>query len=192
MFGDIGFMEIMVVLIIGLLVIGPERMPEVARKIGQFIGKTRRFIDSVKQDGEFKQAVDELKEAVDFEEQKKELQNLGQDLQQDLQSTAHDIEPLDFDELQRPFGQSNETAEPSAFRKAPAMPEPPKPQSNPQSGAPNGDGMTASNVDTSQQPQATSAPASSESVQQSNPQQPEQANTQVQTASTTPEKTPAS
>jgi len=42
---DIGFLEIIVILVITLMVIGPERMPEVARKMGQFIGKTRRFIN---------------------------------------------------------------------------------------------------------------------------------------------------
>ncbi|GEM_PF-978456 len=123
---DIGFLEILVVLIVALLVIGPERMPEVARKIGSFVGRTRRFIDSVKQDGEFQQAVNEIKEAVDFEEQKKELTSLSQEIQQDLQSTTHDIEPLDFSELESPFGSS--TSEPSQFRKAPAMPEPPQPK----------------------------------------------------------------
>ena len=47
---DIGFLEIMVILIIALLVIGPERMPELARKIGSFMGRMRRFINSVKED----------------------------------------------------------------------------------------------------------------------------------------------
>ena len=123
---DIGFLEILVVLIVALLVIGPERMPEVARKIGSFVGRTRRFIDSVKQDGEFQQAVNEIKDAVDFDEQKKELTSLSQEIQQDLQSTTHDIEPLDFSELESPFGQLPESSEPSQFRKAPAIPEPPK------------------------------------------------------------------
>ncbi len=125
MFSDIGFQEIFVVLVVALVVIGPERMPEVARKIGSFVGKTRRFIDSVKQDGEFQQAVNEIKEAVDFEEQKKELTSLSQDLQSDLQEATHNIEPLDFTELERPFG-APEATEPGQFRKAPAMPEPPK------------------------------------------------------------------
>ena len=44
---DIGFLEILVILIIALMVIGPARMPEVARKIGAFTGKTKRFINSM-------------------------------------------------------------------------------------------------------------------------------------------------
>lgn len=122
---DIGFLEILVILIIALMVIGPERMPEVARKLGSFIGRTRRFIDAIKQDGEFQQAVNEIKDAVDFEEQKKELTSLSQNLQSDLTEAAQSIEPLDFSDLERPFG-APEATEPSQFRKAPAMPEPPK------------------------------------------------------------------
>jgi len=122
---DIGFLEILVILIIGLLVIGPERMPEVARKLGSFIGRTRRFIESVKRDSEFQTAVNELKEAVDLEEQKKALTNLSQDLQTDLQQTAQAFEPIDLSDLERPFN-APETTEPSQFRKAPATPEPPQ------------------------------------------------------------------
>ena len=128
---DIGFLEILVTLIVALLVIGPERMPEVARKIGSFVGRTRRFIDSVKEDSEIRHAVDELKEAVDFEEQKKELTSLSQEIHSDLNEVTHNIEPLDFNDLSddafhRPFD-APEIAEPGQFRKAPTTPEPPKP-----------------------------------------------------------------
>jgi len=39
---DVGFMELVLVSVIGLLVLGPERLPKVAAEIGKWIGKARR------------------------------------------------------------------------------------------------------------------------------------------------------
>ena len=61
---DIGFQELMLIMVVALLVIGPERMPAVARKAGMWFGKARRFISSVKQDIDQELAADELKRIV--------------------------------------------------------------------------------------------------------------------------------
>ncbi|MDH5409282.1 MAG: Sec-independent protein translocase protein TatB, partial [Gammaproteobacteria bacterium] len=45
---DIGFWELAIIAVVGLLVIGPERLPGVARTAGMWIGRTRRFITTVK------------------------------------------------------------------------------------------------------------------------------------------------
>ncbi len=45
---DIGFLELAVILVLGLLVLGPERLPLVAKKIGYWLGKGRRYMDTVK------------------------------------------------------------------------------------------------------------------------------------------------
>lgn len=47
---DIGFWELAVVGVVALLVIGPERLPAVARTIGLWVGKARRFVSSVQSD----------------------------------------------------------------------------------------------------------------------------------------------
>jgi len=47
---DIGMMELALIAVVALLVIGPERLPAVARTIGFWLGKTRRFISSVQED----------------------------------------------------------------------------------------------------------------------------------------------
>jgi len=47
---DIGFWELAVIGIVALLVIGPNRLPEVARTAGIYIGKVRRFVSSVQRD----------------------------------------------------------------------------------------------------------------------------------------------
>jgi sec-independent protein translocase protein TatB len=123
---DIGFLELLVILIIALLVIGPERMPEVARKLGSFIGKTKRFIHSVKEDNEWQETVRELKQSMDLQEEQKRLQDLEKDLQTSLNPTQQEI---DLDSFTRPsFGGSQppvDSAVTSQYSKAPAQPMPP-------------------------------------------------------------------
>jgi len=58
-------------MVVALLVIGPERMPGVARKAGLWFGKARRFIGSVKEDIDREIAADELKRVI--QEQKDSL-----------------------------------------------------------------------------------------------------------------------
>lgn len=61
---DIGFFELMLIGIVGLLVIGPERLPRVARTLGKWVGRTRRFIGNVKQDIDREIRQDEIRQAL--------------------------------------------------------------------------------------------------------------------------------
>ena len=61
---DIGFLELMVVGVLGLLVLGPERLPVAARTLGLFIGKIRRTMSNFQDDLERKVRTDELKEKL--------------------------------------------------------------------------------------------------------------------------------
>jgi sec-independent protein translocase protein TatB len=47
---DIGFSEMMVLAVVALVVLGPERLPKVAKQLGQWMGKLRRYVDDVKTD----------------------------------------------------------------------------------------------------------------------------------------------
>ena len=47
---DIGFWELALIGVVALIVIGPEKLPAVARTLGYWIGKTRRFVASVQDD----------------------------------------------------------------------------------------------------------------------------------------------
>ena len=47
---DIGFTELLIVALVGLIVLGPKRLPEVARTAGRWLGRLRRFMSDVKQD----------------------------------------------------------------------------------------------------------------------------------------------
>ena len=47
---DIGFWELGLIAVVGLLVIGPEQLPGVARTVGKWVGTAKRFVNSVQDD----------------------------------------------------------------------------------------------------------------------------------------------
>ena len=54
---DVGFSEILLILVIALIVVGPERLPKLARTAGLWIGKARSIVSSVKAEVELPAAV---------------------------------------------------------------------------------------------------------------------------------------
>lgn len=58
---DIGFSELLVIGVIALIVIGPERLPKVARTVGSLLGRLNRYVNQVKQDVERDIHLDELR-----------------------------------------------------------------------------------------------------------------------------------
>lgn len=58
---DIGFSELIVIGIVALVVIGPERLPKVARTIGHLLGRAQRYVNDVKADINREMQIDELK-----------------------------------------------------------------------------------------------------------------------------------
>ena len=71
---DMGFAEMMLIGIVALLVIGPERLPSVARKAGAYVAKVKRFITNVKSDVEREFRTDELQQML--KQQQEELSSL--------------------------------------------------------------------------------------------------------------------
>lgn len=61
---DIGFLELMVVAILGLLVLGPERLPKAARTVGLFLGRMRRTMSNIQDDLERQIRTEELREKL--------------------------------------------------------------------------------------------------------------------------------
>lgn len=47
---DFSFPELMVVMVVALIVIGPERLPKVARTLGHLWGRAQRYVNTVKSD----------------------------------------------------------------------------------------------------------------------------------------------
>jgi sec-independent protein translocase protein TatB len=58
---DISFTEILVIAVVGLVVLGPERLPKVARTLGHLFGRAQRYANDVKNDIQREMELEELK-----------------------------------------------------------------------------------------------------------------------------------
>ena len=65
---DVGFWEILLILVMALVIIGPERLPGAARKAGFFVGKARRYIEGVRSEVESELDVNEFKRMLHNQE----------------------------------------------------------------------------------------------------------------------------
>jgi len=61
---DFGMWEIAIILVITLIVVGPEKMPALARKAGLYVGKFRKFVSKIKNDINSEIETEELKEQL--------------------------------------------------------------------------------------------------------------------------------
>ena len=66
---DIGFTELMVIALVALIVIGPERLPRVARTLGHLAGRLQRYVADVKADINREVELDELRKMRDSMQQ---------------------------------------------------------------------------------------------------------------------------
>ncbi len=58
---DIGFSELIVIAVVALVIIGPEKLPKVARTLGHLLGRAQRYVNDVKSDINREMQLDELK-----------------------------------------------------------------------------------------------------------------------------------
>ncbi len=101
---DVGFWELMLIGVVALVVIGPERLPGVARTAGKWLGKGKRFLTDVKADIDQEIKAEELKRIIEVQRQNKPLQEIidsatesmdeiktdTEKLMSDLEKTTHD------------------------------------------------------------------------------------------------------
>lgn len=59
---DISFTEIMVISVVALIVVGPERLPKLARTLGYLLGRVRHYVGGVKNDIQREMEAEELNE----------------------------------------------------------------------------------------------------------------------------------
>lgn len=83
---DIGFSELMVILVIALVVIGPERLPKVARTIGQLWARMQRYINKMKSDITHDMELQELKQM------KLKMENEARVLEDSVRKASLDID----------------------------------------------------------------------------------------------------
>lgn len=88
---DVGLSELLVIGLVALIVIGPKRLPEVARAAGRWAGRLRRFVSDVKQDLDRELHQAELSELRQLKQELDETRRVMEDssgrLMQDLQIT---------------------------------------------------------------------------------------------------------
>jgi sec-independent protein translocase protein TatB len=89
---DVGFWELSLIALVALLVIGPERLPKVARTAGLWIGRGRRMLASVKQDIEREIKAEELKEILDKQSRGNPLDEIVEDIKKPLEDFKHNTE----------------------------------------------------------------------------------------------------
>lgn len=91
---DIGFSEMLVLAVVALVVLGPERLPKVAKQAGAWMGKLRRYVDDVKSDINRQMELSELRDL------KNQVTDAARDLETSVQSTVSGMK-TDFDDVQK-------------------------------------------------------------------------------------------
>jgi sec-independent protein translocase protein TatB len=91
---DVGFWELTIIAVVALIVIGPERLPKVARTAGHWIGRGRRFVASVKADIDREIKAEELKQILEEQAQKANpLHEIIEETQEELDVIRRGVEP---------------------------------------------------------------------------------------------------
>ncbi|HTQ76807.1 MAG TPA: Sec-independent protein translocase protein TatB [Burkholderiales bacterium] len=105
---DIGFSELLVIGVVALIVIGPERLPRVARTVGHLIGRLQRYVSDVKAD---------INREVELEELRK--------MRDTVHEAAAGFESSVRSELSKTESELNAAATGAGAEAAAAAPEPP-------------------------------------------------------------------
>jgi len=83
---DVGFSEIVVIAVVALIVIGPERLPKVARTLGHMFGRLQRYVNEVKADINREMELEELRKL------QAQVQSAAHDIEQSVTSAAREVE----------------------------------------------------------------------------------------------------
>lgn len=116
---DVSLTELMVIGVVALIVIGPERLPKVARTVGHLLGRAQRYVNDVKSDIQREIELDELRKF------KSEMEDAAQGVQSSLNETQASLqEPVqqfraELDEVARA---ASGKAEPETAADVPAEP----------------------------------------------------------------------
>lgn len=83
---DIAFSELLLIGVVALVVIGPERLPKVARTMGHLFGRLQRYVTQVKSD------INREMDLAEFKSAKTEFENAARSFQGDIETTAASTE----------------------------------------------------------------------------------------------------
>lgn len=88
---DIGFAELLIIFVVALLVVGPEQLPTVARKVGLYIGRLKRSFNNIKQEVEQELEI----EAVKAKLKENAMLAEAKELEQELAKTSDQLKHVD-------------------------------------------------------------------------------------------------
>lgn len=88
---EVGFSEICMVALVALLVIGPEKLPKVARMAGFWVAKSKRMLASVKQEISEEFQAEELRQSLKNQTGVNEFKQLLDDTSNDLRAIKDSI-----------------------------------------------------------------------------------------------------
>ena len=111
---DIGFSELLLVGIVALVVLGPDRLPGAVRTAGLWIGRIKRSFSAIKAEVEREIGADEIRRQLHNEQ----ILQMERELQQSIQPAA--TPPADAPAAPPPAPEAGPTTPP------PATPEPPR------------------------------------------------------------------
>jgi sec-independent protein translocase protein TatB len=83
---DIAFSEIVVIAVVALIVIGPERLPKVARTLGHMFGRLQRYVNDVKADINREMELDELRKL------RSEVQSAASEFESSIHKAAQEVD----------------------------------------------------------------------------------------------------
>ncbi|MFN3983937.1 MAG: Sec-independent protein translocase protein TatB [Rhodocyclaceae bacterium] len=107
---DFGFSELMLIGLVALIVVGPERLPKVARTAGHMLGKLQRYVSDVKSDIQREMQLEDLKKLQkEVEQQARDLESSVRQqmavVESDLGKTASEVTAgLDDKSIAAPVG----------------------------------------------------------------------------------------
>ena len=89
---DIGFSELLVIAVVALIVIGPERLPKVARTAGHLLGRLQRYVNDVKADINREMELDELRKVQStFQEAARSIEDSVRSVEQSVSTAQSEI-----------------------------------------------------------------------------------------------------
>jgi sec-independent protein translocase protein TatB len=83
---DIGFSEIVVIAVVALIVLGPERLPKAARTMGILFGRLQRYVNEVKADINREMELEELRKL------QQQVQSAAREIETSVTNAARDVE----------------------------------------------------------------------------------------------------
>ncbi len=89
---DVGFWELLLIGVVALLVVGPERLPGLARTAGVWVGKARRLVNSVKADIDREMRTEELKKILDKQNEFRDVYDIVEETRQDLKASEKEVQ----------------------------------------------------------------------------------------------------